>query len=336
MMIVRQIINKMIKLNNWFLFFVTITFILLSTLIIHQIEPETFTTNFEAFWWVMTTVTTVGYGDLYPITSFGRSFAMILYIFGIGLLGLVIGKVVDAFATFKRLKEEGKLNYSGSDHIVIFGWSNKAYSAVVEILASEDEIEVVIIDQLAKEPFSHDRVHYIQGDPSVEDVLLQANVRSAKAAIIFADDKIHDPVLGDGKSLLFVSAVENHAPDVYTVVEILREEHIRNFVHVKVDEFVLAHEMISRLLVRSTLQNGITDFFTQLLSRSIGDDIYEIDKREQWVTYRDAVEDLMKQGATLIGEGKNINVHHMLDKPLPKNVKLNVICNKATFENLKR
>jgi voltage-gated potassium channel len=162
-----------------------------------------------------------------------------------------------------------------------------------------------------------------------------ANIREAMAAIIFADDSVHDSVLGDGKTLLFVSAVEHYAPNVYTVVEILKQEHIKNFKHVKVDEFVLSHEMISRLLVRSTFQKGITNIFSQLLSRSLGEDIYEISKKPHWQTYRDAVEELMDVGATLLGEGNKLNVNARLDEVIKEDATLRVICSKETFSKIK-
>jgi voltage-gated potassium channel len=332
--ILRSLVTKVVKMSNLLLFFITSTMILLSTITIYSLEQDTFPTLFDALWWVMTTVTTVGYGDFYPTSIAGRTFAMVLYIFGIGILGVVIGKIVDSFATIKRLKEEGKLKYTGTGHIVIFGWSKKAEIAIKEIINSDEKMEIVLIDQLQREPFQHDRVIYIQGDPSVENTLMMANLQEARAAIVFADDTIENSVLVDGKSLLFVAAVEHYAPDVYTVVEILREDHIKNFKHVNVDEFVLSHEMISRLLVQSTIQNGITDVISQLLSRSIGDDIYEIDKKENWITYKDAVVELMNEGATLIGAGNKLNVNEILNEKIPNDVCLRIICSNETLRKI--
>jgi voltage-gated potassium channel len=330
----RSLLTKVIKMNNLLLFFITFTMVVLSTYTIYLIERETFPTLFDALWWVMTTITTVGYGDLSPVTIPGRSFAMVLYIFGIGILGVVIGKVVDSFSTIKRLKEEGKLKYTGKNHIVIFGWSKKSKVAIEELISCDENNEIVIIDQLPSEPYDHDRVVYIQGDASVEGTLMMANLKEAKAAIVFADDSIEDSVLIDGKSLLLVTSVEHYAPNVYTVVEITREEHIKSFQHAKVDEFVLSHEMISRLLVQSTIQNGITNVFSQLLSRSLGDDIYEISKQPNWITYKDAVEELMSKGATLIGAGNKLNVNEILEEKIPDNISLRIICNNETLKKI--
>ena len=48
-------------------------------------------TGGDAFWWAFVTVTTVGYGDQYPVTALGRSMAMLLMVVGVGIFGVFTG-----------------------------------------------------------------------------------------------------------------------------------------------------------------------------------------------------------------------------------------------------
>ena len=62
----------------------------------HIQGQDTFKSIPSAFWWSIITVTTVGYGDAYPLTTIGRLIAGITAIFGVGLHGLLIGIISSA------------------------------------------------------------------------------------------------------------------------------------------------------------------------------------------------------------------------------------------------
>ncbi|SDC95247.1 ion transporter [Williamwhitmania taraxaci] len=60
----------------------------------------------DALWWAFTTVTTVGYGDLYPVTTEGRIIAVVLMVTGVGLFGTFTGFVTSWFMDERREKSE--------------------------------------------------------------------------------------------------------------------------------------------------------------------------------------------------------------------------------------
>lgn len=334
MIFFRRWMLKAFRMNNWLLFWASVGLVIISTFIMVMIEPETFTSPFHAFWWVMTTVTTVGYGDVYPTTTVGRIYAIFLFIFGIGLIGVAIGKVVDSFGAYRKKREEGKLSYNGENHIVIIGWSRKAHFAVKEILESHQTIDIIIIDRLEKAPLLQERVHYIQGEAAEEETLLKANLKKAKSALVFSDDTLDDPQLTDGKTLLVVTTIERLVQGIHTTVEVMDEDHIKNFTHVDVDEFILTHETISRLAVRSAFMTGVSSVYTQLMSRRYGDNLYKIKSRPHWKTYRDAFEELIREGATLVSDREHLNINRRLDDPVPDEAQLYVICDDPTYRGI--
>ena len=334
LLIIRKIISRAIKISNILLAITSVLLITISTWAMSVIEPETFANPFDAFWWVMTTVTTVGYGDFYPSSYLGRIYAIFLYIFGIGLIGIVIGKIIDTFGVYRKRKEEGLLKYKGKGHIVIIGWSQKARFAIKEIINSHKDIEVVLIDKLETTPIDREEVHYINGESTDEVILDNANLREAQSVLIFADDTIRDATLADGKTLLIATTIERYAPEIRSTVEIMNENHIKNFRHVRVDEFVLSHEMISRLAVRSAMSSGISAIYSQLLSHADGENLYKIKRQPAWKTYGDAFHELLKIGATLISDGEKLNVNRNLHLEIPENARLYVICDQETYEKI--
>lgn len=252
MIILRRLYLQATSLSWLILTGSTIILIAFSTFMLPVIEPSTFTRYGDSLWFTMTTILTVGYGDLYPSTHAGRIFTVVfLYIIGIGLFASFIGKVIESLTLHKKREERGELMFKGKNHIVIVDWSYKAENAIEEILKQDEQIEVVVIDRLEKAKEIHPRIHYVRGNATHEKVLRQANVQQAKAVLIFADDRIEDQMLTDGKSLLIATAVERMSPGVYTTVEVEREEHLSSFSHVKVDKFIMSNGTIAKMAVNS-------------------------------------------------------------------------------------
>ena len=326
----------LVRMKNLSLLLVTLFFILFCTVTIYILEPQTFESLLTSFYFVMTTFSTVGYGDYSPTSIAGRLFTILMYLFGIGLLGVVIGKIVDSFSLFRKRKEEGKLAYTNENHIIIVGWGKKTETAVNEILASNATTEVVIIDILPTSPtdVSLERVHYVQGDPAEEETFVQANIRKAKSVIIFADDAIQTPSLRDAKTLTIAITVERLAAHVHSTVEIMTKKQIANFSHVKVDEFILSQETTSLLAVRSAMHQNASTIVTQLISRSVGEDLFEVQKNDNWKTFGDAFQELLFHGATLIADRSKMDINRRLDEEIPSDAILYVICNKDTHRKL--
>ncbi len=72
-------------------------YILISALIIFNVEGDSFATFFDAVYWATVSLTTVGYGDIYPITTAGRIITMLSSIFGIAIVALPAGIITAGY-----------------------------------------------------------------------------------------------------------------------------------------------------------------------------------------------------------------------------------------------
>ena len=86
---------------------VSFVYILVSALIIFNVEPDSFKTFFDAVYWATVSLTTVGYGDIYPVSVLGRIITMISSVLGIAIVALPAG-IITAGYMKEIQKEEGE------------------------------------------------------------------------------------------------------------------------------------------------------------------------------------------------------------------------------------
>lgn len=71
----------------------------------NSVQPDQFKSIFHSLWWAVATLTTVGYGDVYPITVGGKVFTFIILMIGLGIVAVPAGLVASALA---KVRQEGK------------------------------------------------------------------------------------------------------------------------------------------------------------------------------------------------------------------------------------
>ena len=72
----------------------------------HGTQPEKFASIFHSLWWAVITLTTVGYGDIYPVTIGGRFFTVAVLMVGIGIVAVPAAIVTSALSQARNLEGE--------------------------------------------------------------------------------------------------------------------------------------------------------------------------------------------------------------------------------------
>ena len=93
--------------------FLIAVLLLASSLCMYSLEnkaqPDVFTNAFSGIWWAVSTLLTVGYGDIYPITTVGRLFSIVITFLGVGMVaiptGIISAGFVDQYSRIKRMSE---------------------------------------------------------------------------------------------------------------------------------------------------------------------------------------------------------------------------------------
>jgi voltage-gated potassium channel len=202
------------------------------------------------------TMTTVGYGDVRPLTVGGRVVSIFLACSGIllyGYLGLVI-MTVQMEKSLSGVFGMSKCRFN--DHFVICGWTPVSEVVLSELLVANREVAVIseVKDDIPiiKRLEERGKVFPIFGDPSKTEVLDQARVKKARVIILSMDD--------DSKNLITSLHIKELNPYARIIVKTSRPELKKTMRIAGVTYVVTPHEMAGRLIASAAFEPEVANF----------------------------------------------------------------------------
>ena len=210
---------------TWF-FAIFAFFLFVSSISIYMAESPynpAFRSLFNAFWWSIVTATTVGYGDIVPITQTGKIIASFLMIFGIVSIAMLTSIITSAFT---RRIIESKLDKEALvqkkidelvNHYIICGFG-KIASLVAQQLRSNN-LSFVIIEKDRDKANEAIKEGYltINADAADEKVLLQAGIMRAKGLAILTNS--------DAENLYILISAKELNKEIFSIARVNAREN---------------------------------------------------------------------------------------------------------------
>ena len=85
----------------------------------HEAQPDVFRNAFSGIWWAASTLLTVGYGDIYPVTMLGKIFGIVITFLGVGMVAIPTGIISAGFVDqYSRIKKRSEYGYELDVHFI--------------------------------------------------------------------------------------------------------------------------------------------------------------------------------------------------------------------------
>ncbi len=236
-----------------------------------------FRSLWDALWWTIVTITTVGYGDKYPVTIGGKIIGIVMMVLGVATVGIVTGRIA-SFLVNKQIKARGGLIVveRKKGHFVICGWKTELENILENVLKVNPQLRpsnIVLINDADPDEIDHIRsipkfrtIKYIKGDYIDEKVLHRANIRNASTALILADANRKFSVQEvDSRTVMAVITIDSMNKNIYTCAELIDEKFNKYLKLANCDEVILSREHSRILIANAASASGIAHIAAELL-----------------------------------------------------------------------
>ena len=280
------------KLKNFFIIatqdpvfrigFILVAITLLTMLLFFFFEKDFNRDNvknlFDSFWYTIVTLTTVGYGDITPVTFLGRIVGLTTMLFGVIFVAAVTGKIASFLVDRQLRRGKGLLKLKKlQNHFIICGYRQDFENIIDGVLESNPGIDisdVVIINNAPTEYMEQfmlnpkfKLINYIYGDFIDESVLHRANIKSAKRVLILSDHSSdYSQMEMDSRTIMAVMTIGKINRSIYTVAELLDETFEKYLIMAHCDEIILSRQYERKLIVNASSGSGISHVIRDLMS----------------------------------------------------------------------
>ncbi|KAK8386203.1 hypothetical protein O3P69_010723 [Scylla paramamosain] len=260
--------------------------------IIHLLEnsgdPLTFENAHPLSYWtcvyfLIVTMSTVGYGDVYCQTIFGRTFLVFFLLVGLAIFASCIPEIIDLVGT--RSKYGGTLkNERGRRHIVVCG--HITYESVSHFLKDflhedrEDvDVEVVFLHRkppdlelegLFKRHFT--TVEFFQGSIMSPIDLQRVKVHEADACLVLANKYCQDPDAEDAANIMRVISIKNYSDDIRVIIQLMQYHNKAYLLNIpswdwkRGDDVICLAELKLGFIAQSCLAPGFSTMMANLFA----------------------------------------------------------------------
>jgi voltage-gated potassium channel len=195
-------------------------------------------------------------------------------------VAVVTAKITSVFVEFVARGGSIVKKVNFSDHIIICGWNFQGKKIVEKLYNADLKMKrnVVILANLDTRPVQDESVEFIKGDPTQDEDLINAGVKRASSVIVLSDLR-KEANESDAEALMIVLAVESLNRQVHTSVQILNSDNRIHLERAHADEIISLDQLGGSLSVASSLNPGVSNIVTELLTFNSGSEFYRYDRK---------------------------------------------------------
>ncbi len=228
----------------------------------------------DAFWWLLVTISTVGYGDIVPKSEMGKMLGSVTIIVGVAFFTMITGSIASFLVEMRMNERKGLGKVRERNHVVILGKNENLLRLLKHLLAFGIK-SIALVSEMEEDEFESIREHYpeadirfVKGDYTKDQVLRRASIKTASSVVVLSDTtrSIEE---ADEKTLIAVLSVRSISPSVRVIAEVLREEKVKHILRAGADEVVGFGQFNPVFMGSFVVSPALHAFISQLLKEAM-------------------------------------------------------------------
>jgi voltage-gated potassium channel len=302
---------------------------LMGAIAISLVEPDSGNIHnfFDAIWWSLVTITTVGYGDLYPVSFWGRIVGIVFIFLGFIVFSTFTAYVASNFIDQKIKERKGLNKIKLRNHVVICGWNSSSNRILSFLASSEDfsQVNIVLVNELAEEKiisirnkFDSLHIKFIKGDFTNQEILNRANIKEAEQVILLYDESKPDATPSDERTIIAAHNISSMKIKSKVNIQLKKEKYLPNIQRDKIQNVVIYDDLGGDIMANATINPYIPNVIQDIVKYKDGVGLRETEIPEDFVgkTYLELFEYYkMEKNMILIGivtENPDFSIHDIL------------------------
>ncbi|WP_456433631.1 potassium channel family protein [Thermosulfuriphilus sp.] len=210
----------------------------------------------DALYMTLITVTTVGYGEVHPLSEEGRIFtlvilflgvALVLYVFSMVTEAIVSGQIQKAMGLRRLEKKIAKLK----GHYIVCGFG-RIGQVITEMVSKEHPVVVIENDPVQIARLEEGGYLYIEGDATSEETLIRAGVERARG--------LFSVLQSDADNVYIILTAKGINPDIFLIARAAEEDAEKKLLRAGADRVVSPYVIGARRMALTVLRPTVTDF----------------------------------------------------------------------------
>lgn len=238
--------------------------LIVGTVGFHEAEGRSY---WDSFYWTVTTLSTIGYGDIVPTTFWARIVFFFIVFVGIGTFATALTEIAAYFMEQKLLQMRGLHRVRMTQHVIIVGYDESTEELVKQL--KDRDLEAIVVDRNLDAAALHTKgIQAISGDPNTSETLDRAGIHTADALVI--------PSASDESAVMVALKAKELNPKVRVVAACSRREDLDIMQQAKIDVVLPMSRLVGEVMAEAVGESRIVDFLLDVFEKEGGIDLDEV------------------------------------------------------------